>query len=165
MTGQDLLQVSYALFQELGRIILQMLCPFQPCWCPSQQLIEITGCRAASTAGQPQGFERIPAAYIQCKNVLLRPGPARGEPSPPFSPAALSAPAVRSTGGMCLTDCPAELQGCVTSVPELQPGAGCQEGGHTSVCAALLCPRLQERLCFQKAFGNAASPVNVKFHA
>lgn len=83
MTGQDLLQVSYALFQELGRIILQMLCPFQPCWCPSQQLMEITGCRAASTAGQPQGFERIPAAYIQCKNVLLRPGPARGEPSPP----------------------------------------------------------------------------------
>lgn len=102
MTGQDLLQVSYALFQELGRIILQMLCPFQPCWCPSQQLMEITGCRAASTAGQPQGFERIPAAYIQCKNVLLRPGPARGEPSPPFSPAALSAPAVRSTGGMCV---------------------------------------------------------------
>lgn len=99
MTGQHLLQVSYALFQELGRIILQMLCPFQPCWSPGQQLMEITGCSAASTAGQCQGFERIPAAYIQCKNLLLLPGPARGEPTPT---AHLPAPAVRSTGGMCV---------------------------------------------------------------
>lgn len=39
-------------------------------------------------------------------------------------------------GEHCWDVCPAELQGCVTSVPEPQPGAGCQQGGHTSVCCA-----------------------------
>lgn len=163
MTGQDVLQVSYALFQELGRIILQMLCPFQPCWSPSQQLMEITGCSAASTAGQSQGFQRTPAAYIQWKNVLFYPGPARGELRSPFSPAVPSAPAVRSTGGMCvpLTVLLSSRDVSPLSLSSSHEQDG-RKGGHTTV---LLCPRLQERLYLQEAFGNAASPVNVKFHA
>lgn len=150
MTGQDLLQVNYALFQELGRIILQMLCPFQPC----QQLMEITGCSAASTAGQSQGFERIPAAHIQCKNILLHPGPARGELRPP------------SQLELCLLQLWGALVGCVScwasGMCHLCPRRRMAAGRTHLRVWALLCPRLQEKLC---SFGNAASLVYANFHA
>lgn len=45
--------------------------------------MEITGCSAASTAGHSQGLERIPAAYMQSKNLLLHPGQQGEKPDGP----------------------------------------------------------------------------------
>ena len=82
-------------------MILQMLCPSQSSWSPSQQIMEIAVCNTASAAvqfpaqsGPCDASERVFAAHIQSKNALLHPVPARIKARSPFSPAAPSAPTI-----------------------------------------------------------------------